>query len=222
MTTAAPAFCSQRIIILVVFATLGLGISTEARPRLPALPASAPGAGNDEIGRCQQLGHVVDVPVTNQVFAGGKPLLLFKILKQLDAAAAGGVQMQRVPAGLLFPRAEIRHDLIDAVGTQAAAKAEDDCCGRRFGSCGRAARGLPSGPRGGPGCRQRSFYRCAELFDCIGTGGQHDVDLSGQQLVRHAGEGVLLMDGRLDAAARARTIGPLTQPPQPMTRSGRT
>lgn len=46
------------------------------------------------------------------------------------------------------------------------------------------------------------FIRCAELFNCIGTGGQHDVDLSGKQLVRHTGESVLLMDGRLDAAAR--------------------
>ena len=160
------------------------------------------GAGNDEIGRCQQLGHVVDVLGHDQVFAGGEALLLFKVLKQLDAAAAGGVQMQRVPAGLLFPCAEIRYDLIDTVGTQAAAKAEDD----------RAVPGVQLGAGGGAVCRQDlgadrvadngRFIRCAELFDCIGTGGQHDVDLSGKQLVRHAGESVLLMDGRLDAAAR--------------------
>ena len=54
-------------------------------------------------------------------------------------------------------------------------------------------------------------FRRAELFNRVRAGGQHNVDLLRQQLVGHAREGILLMDGCLDAApAAARTIGPLT------------
>ena len=51
------------------------------------------GTRNDEIRRRQQLGHIVDVLGHNKVLARSKALFFFEIFKQLDTAAAGGVQV---------------------------------------------------------------------------------------------------------------------------------
>ena len=76
------------------------------------------GTGNDQICGGQQLGHIVDVGRDNQVLTGGKALF-FQLIEQLYAAAAGGMQVQHVRPLLLFPGAEVRHHLVDAVSAQA-------------------------------------------------------------------------------------------------------
>ena len=109
------------IVILMVFGHVRAGDQHRcAAHSLELGQRQCAGAGNDEICRGQQLGHVVDILRHDEVLAGGKVLFLFQPFKQLDAAAAGGVQVKHVPVRLLFPGAEVRHHLVDAVSAQAA------------------------------------------------------------------------------------------------------
>ena len=57
----------------------------------------------------------------------------------------------------------------------------------------------------------QGLVRCAQLFHRGRYRGKHHVHVPGQQLVGHAGEGILLMDGGMDThLAAQRTTGPLT------------
>ena len=193
------------IVILVVFGHVRAGDQHRcAAHSLELGQRQCAGAGNDEICRGQQLGHVVDILRHDEVLAGGKALFLFQPFKQLDAAAAGGVQVKHVPVRLLFPGAEVGHDLIDAVRTETAAEAQNHgaVSGVQLGArCG-AVRGQHLGAD--RVAHDGGLFRRAELFNRVRAGGQHNVDLLRQQLVGHAREGVLLMDGCLDAAPGCR------------------
>ena len=108
--------------------------------------------------------------------------------------------MQHVGPLLLFPGAEVRHHLVDAVGAQTAAKAQQH----------RAVPGVQLLPGGGAVrmedlrpyrvAHYESLAGRAQLFHRVGTGCQYQIHVPRQQFVGHAGKGVLLMDGRLDAA----------------------
>ena len=193
------------IVILVVFGHVRAGDQhRRAAHGLKLGQRQRAGAGNDEVCRGQQLGHVVDILRHDEVLAGGKAFFLFQPFKQLDTAAAGGVQVQHVPVRLLLPGAEVGHDLIDAVCPETAAEAQNHgaVSGVQLGARRSAVRGQHLGAD--RVAHDGGFFRRAELLNRVRAGGQHDVDLLRQQLVGHAREGVLLMDGRLDAAPGCR------------------
>ena len=109
------------------------------------------------------------------------------------------MQVQHVRPLLLFPGAEVRHHLVDAVSAQAAAKAQDNgaVAGLQVAAGGFAVGGKHFGAdrvayHGG-------LFGGTQLLHRISACGQYHIHILGQQLVGHTGEGVLLVDGSLDA-----------------------
>ena len=102
---------------------------------------------------------------------------------------------------LLLPCAEVGHHLVDPARAQTAAEGEDDgavACAQ-LGADGVPFPGLLE--HFGPDrvAHHLRLFGSAQLLHSGGHGGKDDVHIGGQQFVGHAGEGVLLVDGGLDA-----------------------
>ena len=136
---------------------------------------SAPERAMTRSAAASSWGMLLIYSVTTRFSPGAKPFFLFQPFKQLDAAAAGGVQVKHVPVRLLFPGAEVGHDLIDAVRTETAAEAQNHgaVSGVQLGA--RCGAGPRSAPRGGQGCPRRWFSGAPSFFNRVRAGGQHNV-----------------------------------------------
>ena len=101
----------------------------------------------------------------------------------------------------LLPGAEVGHHLVHAAGTQTAAEGEDHGAVARaqFGTDGFPVLRLGEHLRPDGIAHHDGLIRCAQLFHCSRHGGKHEIHIRCQQLVGHAGEGVLLMNGGVDA-----------------------
>ena len=159
------------------------------------------GAADDEVCRCQQLRHIVDVFLYHKAVARGKALLLLQLLKQLHPVLPGGVQVQHRLVLVLLPCAQVCHHLVDPACAQAAAEGQDDGAVARTQLCtdGLSIRGLYKHLRPHGIAHHKGLVRCAQLFHSGGHGGKHDIHIRGQQLVGHTGKSVLLMQGGVDA-----------------------
>ena len=102
---------------------------------------------------------------------------------------------------VLFPGAQVCHHLVDPACAQAAAEGQDDRAVARTQLCadGLAVGGLYKHLRPHGVAHHKGLVRCAQLFHGGGHGGKHDIHIRGQQLVGHTGEGVLLVQGGVDA-----------------------
>ena len=112
------------------------------------------------------------------------------------------MDVQDVPGAGFLPRHQFRHHFVDAPRPQAAAEAENDgaLAGVQF-----AAGQVPvlhEDLRPHRVAHNAGLFRRAQLLHGGGHRGKNDVHVLGQQLVGHAGEGVLLVDGGADAHFR--------------------
>ena len=111
------------------------------------------------------------------------------------------MQVQHRLLIFLLPSAEVGHDLIDPPCSQTAAERQDDravpCT--QLGADGVTVPGLGEHLRTHGVAHHAGLFGGTQLFHGSGHSGEHDVHIRGQQLVGHAGEGVLLMQGGLDA-----------------------
>ena len=99
------------------------------------------------------------------------------------------------------PCAEVGHHLVDTAGAEASAEGEDDgaVTGTQLGADGVPLPCLLEHFRPHRVAHDLRLFGRTQLFHSGRHGGEHDVHVRGQQLVGHAGESVLLMDGGLDA-----------------------
>lgn len=159
---------------------------------------SGTGTRNDEIRRRQQLGILLMYSVTTRFSPGAKPFSFSRFSNSLTPRLPVACRCN-VCWFVCFSQAQRSATTWLMRSAPAAAKAQNDravACVQFCAGCGAVA----VRTSGEPGCPQRWFSRRPQLFYGIGAGSQNDVDLLRQQLVCHAGEGVLLMDGSLDAA----------------------
>ena len=102
---------------------------------------------------------------------------------------------------LLFPCAEVGHHLVDAAGAQTAAEGEDDrpvpC--PQLSADGVPVLGLRKDLRPHWVAHHDGLFGGTQLLHGGGHSGKDDVHVRGQQLIGHAGEGVLLVQSGLDA-----------------------